>query len=75
MKRKWRIFAGLAALFFVAIIGFTGCDLDQEYDHEIFVKNQSSFTIRVEYLPEYDVSPRSFSLSPGAETVKREHRL
>jgi hypothetical protein len=56
----------LAVLFVAAIIGFTSCE-EVEYDHEIFVKNQSSFTIRVEYLPEYEVSPRSFSISPGAE--------
>lgn len=74
MKRKKIFFAGLAALFLFVAIGLTSCEMNQDFDYEFVTRNESSFTIRVEFLTEYRVNPRSFTLSPGAQrTIRTNH--
>jgi hypothetical protein len=65
MKNFFKLFGIIA---FIAVIGFSmiGCEFEQ-YAYEWSFKNQSSYTIQVEINSGYDLSPKSFSITPGAE--------
>ena len=68
MKKRFFLFAGIATLFVVGIIGFAGCEVEPtKYDYEYFFYNQSSYTIQVIVRDEYDVHPKSFTIKPGAD--------
>jgi len=71
MKKKMFLGVGMVTLFLFATISFTGCEMNPDFDYEIVMSNQSSFTIRVRYRPEYRVSPMSFTLNPGAQRTAR----
>jgi hypothetical protein len=66
MKKRQFLVLGLLALFLVLITGLTGCDSDPSYKTTWTFNNQSRYTIQVDAKAGYDVSPRSFSLRPGA---------
>jgi len=76
MKKKRVFVLGTVALFLVASLGLTGCNLlAPDLDYDVLFNNQSRFPIRVEILPEYTVSHRSFTLNPGSQrTVGTNNR-
>jgi len=65
MKRRGYFILGMAILFFIIIISFTACDdIEPKYEYEF--KNKSSYTMVVKIWSEYDLSPKNFELTPGA---------
>jgi hypothetical protein len=68
MKKRIFLFAGMATLFVVGIIGFIGCEVEPtKYDYEYFFYNRSSYAIQVTIDDGYDIYPKSFTIRSGAE--------
>ena len=66
MKKKLFLVLGIAALFLVMAGLFSSCDDDPSYRYEWVLTNRSRYTIKVEIDYSYNISPRSFTVSPGS---------
>lgn len=68
MKKRKIMWIGMAIIILVFGVVLTSCDDEPEqYDYEYYFNNQSSYTIQVTIGQEFNISPRSFTLSPGKD--------